>query len=194
MSHLLTSSQLGPPWLGRIAGKWLKVAKPVLPPALWVFLGGPQPTPQTCSSFSGTAGHWPFHCICCMTPTPTRVLWWQYITGSLLPPDEHSTLSSKEMILNWIKKSCAIHSSKFVPYIPSPLPTLDPRHTSILLWRNLPAWLSGDGMSQLCWSPMDTVTVGNCCLPELLQASTPCHSPPNPGVHENPYQSMPVIL
>lgn len=77
--------------------------------------------------------------------------------------------------LKWVVPFTAV---SLVPYIPSPLPTLHPCHTSILLLRNLPAWWSGDGMSQLCWNPMDIVAVGNHTLPELLQASTPCHALP----------------
>lgn len=81
-----------------------------------------------------------------------------------------------------LKRVVPFTAISLVPYIPSLLPTPHPHHTSILLLRNLPAWLSGDGLSQLCWSSMDTVAVGNRTLPELLQASTPCHAPPQTQV------------
>lgn len=74
---------------------------------------------------SGMAGHWPFPCTCYMTATPAKVLWWQYVTGSLLPPGEHSTPSWEEMILNGIKTSCPTHGRK-----PCALHPLTSSHTS----------------------------------------------------------------
>lgn len=93
--------------------------------------------------------------------------------------------------------NCPIHSSKpYVLHSPHLFPTLHPRHTSILLLRNLPVWLSGDDMSQLCWSSMDTVTVSNQSSRAAAGINSMSCPSPNPGAHfhENPYQAMTVIL